>query len=528
MMEIVKEKFMSTLPDRLLIDSNHHHHGDQDDEDDDDEIEHDHLLDFHHHQSSSSPTITKTATATTTAATTKMMMKQSKSSITTKKRKAKNALKFSAVSFMIIFYTYRWSKQRFDNNNSQKSGDNNHQQVSCNYSENFINIWQSFITRQSSDPIIIELTSYRICCALLIATVILLLILEKLFRIHIIIRTDDNDDNDHRGKLFINPGRLAASLSTQRIDHSKTVTISIIWLLLPWRSISRLWGYFNQIPLPVFIRRPLYIWYSRIFGCNLDEMANKNLYEYRNLSEFFRRQLMPSLRPIDRQALIVSPADGTVVQFEMVPIDGGFIGNVKGIHYSIENFLGPNNLNYSGFNRNWSLRPEKIQTNKRLYACVVYLAPGDYHRFHSPTDWIINRRRHFSGHLLSVRPSFVQRISNLFAINERVVYFGHWKFGFFAMAAVGATNVGSINVFVDPELQTNRFQMETTLYCKEKLFKKSIPQRKGEVFGEFNLGSTMVVIFEAPATCFNDINQHEIISLIQQKIHYGQPLLHIN
>lgn len=298
--------------------------------------------------------------------------------------------------------------------------------------------------------IIIELTSYRICCALLIATVILLLILEKLFRIHIIIRTDDNDDNDHSGKLFINPGRLAASLSTQRIDHSKTVTISIIWLLLPWRSISRLWGYFNQIPLPVFIRRPLYIWYSRIFGCNLDEIANKNLYEYRNLSEFFRRQLMPSLRPIDRQASIVSPADGTVVQFEMVPIDGGFIGNVKGIHYSIENFLGPNNLNYSGFNRNWSLRPEKIQTNKRLYACVVYLAPGDYHRFHSPTDWIINRRRHFSGHLLSVRPSFVQRISNLFAINERVVYFGHWKFGFFAMAAVGATNVGSINVFVDP------------------------------------------------------------------------------
>ena len=35
-----------------------------------------------------------------------------------------------------------------------------------------------------------------------------------------------------------------------------------------------------------------------------------------------------------------------------------------------------------------------------LYYLVVYLGPGDYHHFHSPTEWTVNFRRHFSGELL--------------------------------------------------------------------------------------------------------------------------------
>lgn len=35
-----------------------------------------------------------------------------------------------------------------------------------------------------------------------------------------------------------------------------------------------------------------------------------------------------------------------------------------------------------------------------LYYIVIYLGPGDYHHFHSPTEWIVNFRRHFSGEQL--------------------------------------------------------------------------------------------------------------------------------
>lgn len=40
---------------------------------------------------------------------------------------------------------------------------------------------------------------------------------------------------------------------------------------------------------------------------------------------------------------------------------------------------------------------EGIDTGNKLFFCVVYLAPGDYHRFHSPTSWVVERRRHFRG-----------------------------------------------------------------------------------------------------------------------------------
>lgn len=36
----------------------------------------------------------------------------------------------------------------------------------------------------------------------------------------------------------------------------------------------------------------------------------------------------------------------------------------------------------------------------KLFFAVVYLAPGDYHRFHSPTSWVVERRRHFAGRFL--------------------------------------------------------------------------------------------------------------------------------
>ena len=54
-----------------------------------------------------------------------------------------------------------------------------------------------------------------------------------------------------------------------------------------------------------------------------------------------------------------------------------------------------------------------------------------------------------AGELLTVAPWAARTMPGLFVLNERVVLFGQWHHGSFCFAAVGAYNVGSINLAVD-------------------------------------------------------------------------------
>ncbi|OTF71851.1 phosphatidylserine decarboxylase proenzyme-like protein, partial [Euroglyphus maynei] len=272
-----------------------------------------------------------------------------------------------------------------------------------------------------------------------------------------------------------------------------------MYRMLPLRTLSRVWGWVNSLELPQPVRIPILQSYAAAFGCDINEAFIEDLAQYKNLNEFFRRELKPGLRPIaGAEHDVVSPCDGTVLH--MGSARDGLLEQVKGITYTMESFLGPITWKSSSIdNRSQSYQQCLLQNNDTdLYHCVIYLAPGDYHRFHSPVNWTVKYRRHFPGKLYSVRPTFASWFPNLFSVNERVAYIGEWQYGFFAMVPVGAVNVGSMRIYFDQDLRTNRTQM---LLSKRHYEEKRIHETrlcKGDPFGEFNLGSTIVLIFEAP------------------------------
>ncbi|KAI0043639.1 phosphatidylserine decarboxylase 1 [Auriscalpium vulgare] len=149
----------------------------------------------------------------------------------------------------------------------------------------------------------------------------------------------------------------------------------------------------------------------------------------------------------------------------------------------------------------------RVKPGNALYFTVVYLAPGDYHRFHSPTAWVVEKRRHFQGELFSVSPYVAKRLENLFVLNERVALLGRWKHGFFGMVPVGATNVGSIKINFDQELRTNvrgrsppPGTFTEAVYSGASPILNGQPLQPAQEMGGFCLGSTIVLIFEAPET----------------------------
>ncbi|CEG46262.1 phosphatidylserine decarboxylase [Plasmopara halstedii] len=265
--------------------------------------------------------------------------------------------------------------------------------------------------------------------------------------------------------------------------------------LLPYRAASRLWGKVHNKKLPRWMRKPVYKSWATIFKCNLTEMKYP-LQDYANLGEFFSRPLKEGLRPfVTDPHHLASPVDGAVasVGFVNSSADVPTLEQIKGSSYRLDEFLG-------GLPPFFTAKTPG-SNGKQVYYCVLYLAPGDYHRVHAPVDWKVETRRHFPGNLFPVNHLAANRIPSLYLENERVALLGEWEHGFFSLTAVGALNVGSIVLTMEPGFRTNTHEQDKQVgQCLATNYTSKVDTLRGEEIALFKFGSTVVLIFEAPAS----------------------------
>jgi phosphatidylserine decarboxylase len=233
-----------------------------------------------------------------------------------------------------------------------------------------------------------------------------------------------------------------------------TAVRSLLLTLLPKVALSRLTGLATRIPLPRSLRGPAYRWFAGRYGANLAEMAG-NLADYPSLAAFFRRPLRPGARPV-ASAPLVWPCDGKVVTAG--PVAGARVPQVKGRDYALADLLG--DVRLAGALADGT-------------QATVYLAPGDYHRVHSPFAGRITSVRPIGGTLFPVNPPAVRSVRDLFVRNARHVFAFELPDGReAAVVLVGALNVGDTLVTA---------QAGTTV-------------RAGDELGQFGFGSTAIVV----------------------------------
>lgn len=252
--------------------------------------------------------------------------------------------------------------------------------------------------------------------------------------------------------------------------------------MLPRRGLSRLVGWFARRRVPGFLLRPLLRVYAKAYGANLEESA-RPLEDFRSVTDFFTRTLKDGVRPMPADpAAIASPCDGTAAMSGTV--EDGTLLQVKGHSYALADLLGD--------------AEEAAAFEGGTYA-VLYLAPGDYHRYHWPFDGTLDTVRHIRGDLWPVNERAVASVERLFAVNERVVCLGNVRTaagaagGRFAYIPVGALNVGSIKLAFH-ELRTNRLGKVAA-----QRWPVAVDAARGDAFGLFELGSTIVMVLAKDA-----------------------------
>lgn len=245
---------------------------------------------------------------------------------------------------------------------------------------------------------------------------------------------------------------------------------------LPRNGLSRAAGWLTSLRLPGPVVRAEIALFARAVGADLGEVRDP-LASFPSLQAFFTRALRDGARPIDPAPdSLVAPCDGA--WGESGTIENGRLLQVKGRPYSLAELL--------------ASREDAAELEGGAFA-TFYLAPRDYHRFHSMCDARVERARYVPGSLWPVNAIGLHGVDSLFAQNERIAARMRARTSDFAfqLVAVGATMVGKIRLRFD-DLATN----VRGARAEERRYPDGIPLAKGEEWGRFEFGSTLV--FAAP------------------------------
>ena len=245
--------------------------------------------------------------------------------------------------------------------------------------------------------------------------------------------------------------------------------------LLPKNALSRLAGAATRWEAPAAVRLAAMKAFARRYGIDLTECPD--LEAYRTFGEFFARPLRPGLRPIaGGDTVVVSPVDGAVSETGVAT--GGKLVQAKGIDYTAAALLGDAGL--------------AARLEGGAYA-TIYLSPRDYHRIHFPLGGEVTGYRYVPGRLWPVNAASVRTVPGLFTVNERLVTLLRTPLGLCAVVAVGAMVVGRVKAYYDPHAPPTNLRGAVP---RARDYETPLPVAKGKELGAFEMGSTVILLFE--------------------------------
>ncbi len=249
------------------------------------------------------------------------------------------------------------------------------------------------------------------------------------------------------------------------------------WLnLLSDPRVSQAMGRLVRLRAPKPVLQAAITAFCKIYSVDLTE-AERSLADFATFQEFFTRRLKADARPVEPGlGVLPSPADGVLSIAGSLATDT--LIQAKGIDYTLDALLGGK---------------EDADPYRGGSYAVVYLAPNNYHRVHSPWQGEIVKWRYIAGPLYPVNRLGIQHVPGLFARNERIIGHCHTEFGPAALIMVGATCVGHMRVCFS-DLCTNEGKATTDL----NTLTPPVSQSRGDEFGVFEMGSTVVLVFANP------------------------------